>query len=99
MNLIEKYKHLETNPQIWICYPTPAFPGTWEIREDIIREEVIPLISEVARLTEVKLIDSNTGFINRSELFPDKVHPSAKGANLIANTIFKEIHREFKNSL
>ena len=51
----DDYKELiaafhQANPaaKIFICYPTPDFPGRWGINEKTIRDEMIPMIREVA---------------------------------------------------
>ncbi|MDC0497388.1 GDSL-type esterase/lipase family protein [bacterium] len=87
--LIESFRALPSKPVVYICKPVPAFPpGNSKITDPIVRGEVIPLIQEVAEKAKVEVIDLYVALSDRADLFPDKVHPNAKGAGVIAQTIF-----------
>jgi lysophospholipase L1-like esterase len=90
--LIESYQALESNPQIWIAYPPPAFPGFAGISNSVIRDEMIPLIASVAQATGVGVIDPYSVLSSREDLFPDTVHPNAEGARIIAETVYGSIY-------
>jgi len=90
--LITSYRALESNPQIWIAYPTPAFPGMAGISNTTIIEEIIPLINIVAQNTGVGVIDLYTPLSSKGDLFPDTVHPNAEGATIIAQTVYSAIY-------
>ena len=94
-DFISDYKELiaafrQANPaaKIFICYPTPDFPGRWGINERTIREEMIPLIRTVADETGVTVIDLHSALAGRAELFPDAVHPNDEGGKLMAAEIY-----------
>ena len=89
---IKSYQLLESNPQIWIAYPTPAFPGMAGISGSTVRDEIIPLIDIVAQNTGVGIIDLYSVLSSRKELFPDTVHPNPEGANIIAQTVYSSIY-------
>ncbi len=91
ISLIKSFQKLESKPTVWICYPVPAYPGRWEITDKVIKEEVMPLIDEVAKKADVKIIDLYSALSNKKKLFPDTVHPNAAGAKLIAETVRTEI--------
>ena len=97
-NFIHDYKEMiaafrRANPEasVFICLPTPDYPGRWGINDKTIREEMIPLIRDVARESGVTVIDLYTPLSNRKELFPDTVHPNAAGARLMAATIYRAL--------
>ena len=90
--LITSYRALESNPQIWIAYPPPAFPGFAGISNSVIRDEMIPLIASVAQATGVGVIDLYSVLSSREDLFPDTVHPNAEGARIIAETVYSAIY-------
>jgi acyl-CoA thioesterase-1 len=94
IELITFFRQLKSNPQIFICYPVPAYPGRFGIRDHIIKNEIIPLINQVAEETGIKIIDLYKALSYKKELFPDTVHPNAEGAELIAETIFLYITDE-----
>ena len=89
---IKSYQTLNSNPRIWIAYPTPAFSDMAGISDEIIREEMIPLIDIVAKNTGVEVIDLYNIFSGRDDLFPDTIHPNTEGAKIIAETIYNSIY-------
>jgi lysophospholipase L1-like esterase len=88
--MVETFRSLETHPKVWVCYPVPAF-REGEIRRSRIRDEVIPLISEVSRETGAAIIDLHTPLDEQPYLFKDGVHPNALGAEQIARAVFREL--------
>jgi len=70
-----------------VCYPVPAYPGRWGITDEVMKGEVMPRIDEVAKQTDVKIIDLYTALSGKPEMFPDKVHPNAAGAKLMMEKI------------
>lgn len=94
-NFVRDYKEMiaafrRANPRatIFICLPTPDYPGRWGISNRTIRREEIPMIRRVARETGVRLINLYTALSGHKELFPDTVHPDAAGARLLAKAVF-----------
>lgn len=96
VDMIHSFQNLPSRPTVWICYPVPAFPGDWGIRDEVIKNEVIPRIDTVAEKAEVRIIDLYTALSNRGELFPDTVHPNAAGAKVMAETIAAAINGTFE---
>lgn len=87
VELIESFQKLESKPTVWICYPVPAYPGRWGITDKVMKEEVIPLIDEVAKQAGVKIINLYSALSDKKDMFPDTVHPNAAGAKVMAETI------------
>jgi lysophospholipase L1-like esterase len=87
-DMIDRFAELASKPRIWICMPVPAYGERWGISETIIKNEVIPLINRIARKKNVPVIDLYGPLSNKSELFPDLIHPNAEGANDIAREIY-----------
>jgi lysophospholipase L1-like esterase len=85
--LIESFQKLESKPTVWVCYPVPAYPGRWGITDKVMKEEVMPRVDEVAKKTGCKIIDLYAALSDKKEMFPDSVHPNAKGATLIAKAV------------
>jgi len=87
--LIASFAALETKPVIYLCRPMPCWlPGDKSIREKVIVEEVIPKVEAIAKAHGFVLIDLYTPFKNRADLVPDKIHPNAEGAGIIARTVY-----------
>ena len=91
IDLIQSFQKLNTCPSVYICYPTPAFTNSKGITEKTLREEIVPLIDQIAARTGAQIIDLYTPLKDRPELLPDAVHPNAKGASVIADTIAKSL--------
>jgi len=89
VELIKSFQLLESKPKVWICYPVPAYPGQWGITDKVMKEEVMPLIDQVAKEAKVKIIDLYTALSDKKEMFPDTVHPNPAGAKVMAETIAK----------
>ena len=85
--MIAAFRGANPRARIFICLPTPDYPGRWGINDKTIRVEMIPLIRRVARESDVAVIDLYTALSGRKELFPDTVHPDATGAGLMAAAV------------
>ncbi len=86
--LIESFRKLESKPRIYLCLPCPVFgAGNFKIVESGIQEE-IPMIKALAKEMNLGLIDMHAPLEGKPELVPDRVHPSAAGYGLMAETAF-----------
>ena len=90
-NLINQFKQLSTHPKVWIALPPPVFEDKYGLKDSVVFNELLPLIKEIAKEENLKLIDNNTLFKNKPELFNDGIHPNEKGAKVMAENIAKEI--------
>ncbi|MGE5611622.1 MAG: GDSL-type esterase/lipase family protein [Bacillota bacterium] len=88
-DLIGQFRKVNPAVRVYACLPVPAFPGNWGIREAVIKGEVIPRVRQVAKESHVQLIDLYAALEGKKELVPDTVHPNAKGAGVMARTIYK----------
>jgi hypothetical protein len=89
--MIAAFRQANPAAKIFICYPTPDFPGRWGINEKTIREEMIPMIRTVAEEAGAGVIDLHSALAGREELFPDTVHPNDEGAKLMAAEIYRAL--------
>ena len=89
--LIEKFKAVPSHPTIYICRPTPVpGEGNFGINEPGIQEE-IKLIDGIARDENIGIIDLHKPLEGRPELLPDRVHPNAAGATVLAKTVYETL--------
>ncbi len=86
--LIAIFRNANPSAKIYVCYPTPCFPGRWGIDDDTIHHEVIPLVHQVARKSDAKVINLYKPFVGKSDLFPDTVHPNSDGAKMMADIVY-----------
>jgi len=85
--MIQSFQKLDSSPQVWICKPVPAYPERWGISDKTIKNEVLPLVEQAAKQTKIKVIDLYAALSGKPALFPDKIHPNAEGAKLIAEAV------------
>lgn len=91
---------LKANPkrkaEVFVCAPTPSFlkNQTISANDSIIVNCICPIIQQVAKKRNLKYIDTHSYFEGKNELFPDKVHPNAAGANSLAIYIYEEISQK-----
>jgi lysophospholipase L1-like esterase len=89
--LIAAFRTANPASKIFICYPTPDFPGRWGINDKTIRDEMIPMICAVAGETGASVIDLHSALAGKADLFSDTVHPNDEGAKLMAAEIFRAL--------
>jgi len=89
--MIAAFRQANPKAKIFICLPTPDYPGRWGINDKTIRVEMIPMIRRVAKQSDVTVIDLYTALSGRKELFPDTVHPNATGAGLMAAAVYRAL--------
>ena len=85
--MIDSLKALSSSPKIFICAPTPMFPGNYGLSDELLTSKVIPLVTQVATKENVPLIDLHTAMIDHKDEFPDHVHPNVDGAKHIAEVV------------
>lgn len=89
----------EVNPKmrIWVCILSPIMPfhprflsGTRDWHS-----QIRSLIARIAETDDVGLIDLYGALIDRPDLFPDNIHPTAEGATIIARTVYSAITGDY----
>ncbi len=85
--MVDVFANLPSGPRIFLCLPVPAYGVKFDINPDVIKNEIIPLIKQVAREKNVATVNLYTPLSGRPDLFPDLIHPTAAGAALIARTL------------
>ena len=89
--LIESYLELESRPQVFLLLPPPVFPFCgkvrWDIRSEVLENEVLPICRRVAEERGVPVIDVHSAFAGKKELFVDGCHPNARGAKVMAEKV------------
>lgn len=89
--LIAEFRRANPAVKVYVCLPTPSFPGRWGINDKTIHDEIIPMIRRVARETHATIIDLYAALSGKSDLFPDTVHPNKEGARLMAAAIYQAL--------
>ncbi len=90
-DMIAVFRKDGRNPQIYACFPPPAFSQNWGITDAIIHYEILPLIDSVRQTAKTLSINFYQYFLDKSNYFPDGIHPNADGYALMANVVFDSI--------
>ncbi len=95
---LEKMIHALNNgarkTKIFLCTPIKAFKPSWDISDDVIVHDIIPIQRKVARKYGLQVIDLHTLFGDDAELVqPDGIHPNEKGVERISEIIAKELKK------
>jgi lysophospholipase L1-like esterase/pimeloyl-ACP methyl ester carboxylesterase len=89
---VQCFKQLPTNPRVILLTPVACFiTEAGSLSDSIIVNKIIPGIQQVAYKLNLELINLHNLFVDQPGLFFDKLHPTAEGATLIANRVFKLI--------
>jgi acyl-CoA thioesterase-1 len=91
LKLISAFEMLESKPQVWIVKPPPIFHNGTGLSTEFFDTNVIPSIVQVAKKTNLPLIDVYSALVNHSDYFWDGVHPTPDGSRLIAQVIFDAV--------
>ena len=88
ISLIDTFAALPSKPEIWICYPLKVFNAWYKSNDEIIRDQIIPLITQIASEKELPIIDFYTAFEDSQYLYQSNgIHPNPSGTKLMAEMV------------
>jgi len=87
VELVRKFQALDSKPRVWVCYPVPAFSRAWGLNGQIVKEEILPMVDQIAEQTKATIIDLHTALADPATMIGDGIHPTVEGAGLIAETV------------
>jgi acetyl esterase/lipase/lysophospholipase L1-like esterase len=87
--MVNALKSLPSHPAIYLATPIPAFKSTWNISDSVITNEIIPIISKVAKKNKLNVIDLHEQFKDDdgNQMLDDGIHPNATGAAQMARIV------------
>lgn len=89
MAMVEEMRAQPTHPEVFLCFPPPAFSDLHEVNTQAIIEQIIPSIRKIALKKGLQVIDFHTLFRDREDLFPDGIHPGREGNIQMAKIVAK----------
>ena len=96
--IITSYMRLESVEKIYIMSPPPAFrvngKNPYNINPELLRDVVRDAVVQIAAEFELIYIDMYAVFEDKAGLFVDGAHPNAKGAKLMAQTVYDAMMSE-----
>jgi len=94
-SMIDTFRSLPSNPDIFLCLPVPAYQIRWGINDSTITAGVIPTVQSLAEENQLQVIDLYSALADMPELFPDGIHPNEKGAALMAESIAEVLKNRY----
>lgn len=88
--MIKAFQDLPSRPRVLLALPPPVY-SEGDDRITNLEISVRPILRQVAREMGVTVIDLHGALFGRPELQPDRIHPSAEGASVIAEEVYEAL--------
>ena len=96
---IESFSKLSSHPRIMILLPIVSFvKDSSGIYDPVIVDTIIPHLQQAAFADNVEVVNMHPLLINHPELMPDKIHPNAQGAFIMARKLYQVIAHQTDSS-
>ena len=93
--IVQSYTNLSARPRIVLLLPLPIFLKDSSLfNNEFIKNKIIPKIQKLAYEKDLEVLDLFSMFIDREDLFLDKVHPSSLGGTLISKRLYELVKLE-----
>jgi lysophospholipase L1-like esterase len=92
-DFVKVYQNLESATEIYLLKSPPVFETKLTHDNNVLVDQLFPIIEKVAKKTNVKTIDIYSTLVNKPELFVDGLHPNAEGAGIIAKTVYSALKK------
>lgn len=95
--MIQHYQTHSSNPALYLMTPPTAYimKGNEDLNFNMtlrVMEEIVVLVKELAKSTQLPCLDLNTATAGHPEFFPlDGIHTNTAGAQAIADTVYYAI--------
>jgi lysophospholipase L1-like esterase len=88
-DFISSFRRLPSHPRVVLLVPVPSFmTDTSQIWDAVLRNKIIPLVQQVAYDNHCEVINLYPLLVAQPALLPDKIHPNAAGATVIAKRLY-----------
>lgn len=89
--LVKSFQELESKPRVYLCRPCPVLePGNFGISDKNL-QVFIERLDALAKELNLGVIDFHQALKDKPELIPDRVHPNAEGAEVMARTAYQAL--------
>lgn len=90
-SIVNAYQARPVKPRIILAAPPPAYSSMFDIRGEVLRDEMRAAVKELAEQEDIEFSDVFETLDGHPEMFSDGVHPDAEGAKVIAGALFHRI--------
>ena len=88
--IVQSYANLSARPRVVLLLPLPIFLNDSSLlNNSVIKNKIIPKIQKIAFEKNLEVLDLFSMFIDKQDLFLDKVHPSSLGGTLISKRLYE----------
>ena len=88
--IVQSYANLSARPRIVLLLPLPIFLNDSSLlNNSVIKNKIIPKIQKIAFEKNIEVLDLFSMFIDKQDLFLDKIHPSSLGGTLISKRLYE----------
>jgi len=95
IKMVSAFQDLASKPKIWVVLPPPIFSNqSGKLDPEYFASTIIPGIKQVAKETNLPIIDVYSALANYPNYFPDGEHPNSAAAKLIANEAYININSQ-----
>lgn len=93
--IVQSYANLWARPRIVLLLPLPIFLNDSSLlNNSVIKNKIIPKIQKFAFEKNIEVLDLFSMFIDKQDLFLDKIHPSSLGGTLISKRLYELVKLE-----
>jgi acyl-CoA thioesterase I len=90
-DMVLAFKSLASKPRILLALPVPVFADKWGICDSIVKDDIIPIIKDISKITKCQYIDLYTPLLPYKYAFPDDIHPNSIGASVMVEQIYRAL--------
>jgi len=91
--MIDSLHTITPKPEIYLCFPPPAYSSAWAISDSTIRAGIIPIVKRIATKNNLQTINVYEGMEGMSARFPDGIHPDDEGRKVLAGIVASAIKK------
>ncbi len=89
-DIVQSYTNSSARPRIVLLLPLPIFLNDSSLfNNSVIKNKIIPKIQKIAFEKNLEVLDLFSMFIDKQDLFLDKLHPSSLGGTLISKRLYE----------
>jgi lysophospholipase L1-like esterase len=87
---------LPSHPTVLLCRPVPAFSDAFGISNEVIVNEIVPIVGRIAADENLTVIDAYNALLDHGDTFPDGIHPNERGCRVVAETVAEAVRNVAK---
>jgi lysophospholipase L1-like esterase len=91
LRMTESFDTLMSKPEIYVVAPVPVFKDCCNIKDEVVKNEIYPIVKKIAGEKKLHFIDLYNPMKGMVAMFPDGVHPNPAGAGEMAKVVYEQL--------